>query len=58
MDLKKVLALISLFFALPVVVAAQEIKFPVAASSKSLALLLYGWHREWVFSSGKVSTLR
>jgi ABC-type nitrate/sulfonate/bicarbonate transport system substrate-binding protein len=45
MDLKKALALISLFFALPVVVAAQEIKFPVAASSKVL-----GFAPLWVAS--------
>jgi ABC-type nitrate/sulfonate/bicarbonate transport system substrate-binding protein len=46
MDLKKALALIWLFLALPVVVAAQEeIKFPVAASSKVL-----GFAPLWVAS--------
>jgi NitT/TauT family transport system substrate-binding protein len=46
MDLKKGLVLISLLLALPVVVAAQEeIKFPVAASSKVL-----GFAPLWVAS--------
>jgi ABC-type nitrate/sulfonate/bicarbonate transport system substrate-binding protein len=46
MDLKKALALIGLFFALPVVATAQEeIKFPVAASSKVL-----GFAPLWVAS--------
>jgi ABC-type nitrate/sulfonate/bicarbonate transport system substrate-binding protein len=46
MDLQKALWLTSLFFALPVVVTAQEeIKFPVAASSKVL-----GFATLWVAS--------
>jgi NitT/TauT family transport system substrate-binding protein len=45
MDLRKALALLWLLFSLPVVVAAQEIKFPVAASSKVL-----GFAPLWVAS--------
>ena len=46
MDLRKALLVVGLFFALPVVVAAQEeIKFPVAASSKVL-----GFAPLWVAS--------